>query len=111
DKHYKCYHGQRKTLTITKAMRSLIGHIKTHFPAMYHLYLCLKDCVESPTEDKVTIASGTKTLDPTQAVEYLLKLEKTSSNIEANWDQGTFERLLAEWMVTCDQPFEEVDRI
>ena len=29
---------------------------------------------------------------------------------EANWDQDTFEQLLAEWMVACDQPFEEVDQ-
>ncbi|KAL0958668.1 hypothetical protein HGRIS_014000 [Hohenbuehelia grisea] len=39
DKHYKCFHGQRKVLTITKAMRSSLNgvtlHLKTHFPAMY----------------------------------------------------------------------------
>ncbi|KAG2028952.1 hypothetical protein BDR03DRAFT_1019113 [Suillus americanus] len=80
DKHYKCYHGQRKILTITKAMRSslngLIGHIKTHFPVMYRLYLYLKDRAEPPTEDEVAMASGKKILDPTQAAEYLLQLEK-----------------------------------
>lgn len=27
------------------------------------------------------------------------------------WSQEEFERLLAEWMVVCDQPFEEVDRV
>ncbi|KAG0693873.1 hypothetical protein DFH29DRAFT_815918, partial [Suillus ampliporus] len=127
DKHYKCYHGQRKILTITKAMRSslngLIGHIKTHFPVMYRLYLYLKDRAEPPTEDEVAMASGKKILDPTQAAEYLLQLEKASSNIVeafnhqnqrvavANWDQNMFEQLLAEWMVACDQPFEEVDRL
>jgi hypothetical protein len=26
------------------------------------------------------------------------------------WDQGKFERLLVEWLVACDQPFQEVDR-
>lgn len=30
---------------------------------------------------------------------------------EANWDQNMFEQLLAQWMVACDQPFEEVDRL
>ncbi|KAG2041342.1 hypothetical protein BDR03DRAFT_979344 [Suillus americanus] len=68
DKHYKCYHG-------------LIGHIKTHFPVMYRLYLYLKDRAEPPTEDEVAMASGKKILDPTQAAEYLLQLEKASSNI------------------------------
>ncbi|KAJ8581379.1 hypothetical protein M405DRAFT_751882, partial [Rhizopogon salebrosus TDB-379] len=101
----------------------LIGHIKTHFPAMYRLYLYLKDRTEPPTEDEVAIASGKKTLDPALAAEYLLKLERALSTIadafshqnqratEANWDQDTFEQLLAEWMVACDQPFEEVDRL
>ncbi|KAG1731487.1 uncharacterized protein EDB91DRAFT_1035604, partial [Suillus paluster] len=116
DKHYKCYHGQCKILTITKAMRSslnagLIGHIKMHFLAMYQLYLYLKNHDEPPTEDEVAIASGQKILDSTLAVEYLLKLRKALSSIEAEWDQDTFERLLAEWMVTCNQPFEEVDRL
>jgi hypothetical protein len=26
------------------------------------------------------------------------------------WDQEKFEQLIAEWVVSCDQPFEEVDR-
>lgn len=26
------------------------------------------------------------------------------------WDQEKFEKLLAEWIIACDQPFEEVDR-
>jgi hypothetical protein len=30
--------------------------------------------------------------------------------LQAEWDQAKFEKLLAEWMVACDQPFEEVDR-
>ena len=103
DKFYKCYHGQRKTLTITKAMRSslngksihmhiitsetqyisigLIGHLKTHFPAMYRLFLVLKDRDEPPTEDEIAIASGKKTLDPTKAAEYLVKLEKASATL------------------------------
>ena len=164
-KFYKCYHGQCKTLTITKAMRSslngksihmcvitsdiqyisigLVGHLKTHFPAMYRLFLVLKDRDEPPSEDEIAIASGKKTFDPTKAAEYLVKLEKASATLvdafakqnqqaavnsflffqslprplfvnkilqEANWDQETFERLLSEWMVTCDQPFSEVDQ-
>jgi hypothetical protein len=57
-------------------MLGLIGHIKTHFPVMYQLYLHLKDCDEPPTEDDIAIASGRKILDSTLAAEYLLKLEK-----------------------------------
>jgi hypothetical protein len=25
------------------------------------------------------------------------------------WDQDKFEQLIAEWIIACDQPFEEVD--
>jgi hypothetical protein len=62
-------------------MAGLIGHIKTHFPAMYRLYLYLKDSNVSPTSDEIAIASGKKTLDPSKAAEYLVKLEKASSNL------------------------------
>lgn len=27
-----------------------------------------------------------------------------------NWDQAEFEKLLIEWIIACDQPFEEVER-
>ena len=29
---------------------------------------------------------------------------------EQSWDQDTFERLLSEWIVACDQPFDEVEK-
>ena len=28
---------------------------------------------------------------------------------DEEWNQEEFERLLAEWVVVCDQPFDEVD--
>jgi hypothetical protein len=48
---------------------------------MYRLFLVLKDRDEPPTNDEVAIASGKKTLDPTKAAEYLVKLEKASATI------------------------------
>ena len=29
---------------------------------------------------------------------------------EQNWDQEHFEQLLANWVVVCDQPFDEVEK-
>jgi hypothetical protein len=29
---------------------------------------------------------------------------------ERNWDQNKFEQLLADWIVVCDQPFDEVEK-
>lgn len=31
-------------------------------------------------------------------------------HLQGPWDQGKFERLLVEWLVACDQPFQEVER-
>lgn len=126
DKHYKCFHGSRKVLTITKAVRSnlngLIGHIKTHFPPMYRLFKALKNRLAPLTNEELLIAAGKKILDQDATSEFLKKLERSSKTViqvfnEQNlkaadkaWDQKRFETLLTEWMVVCDQPFEEVDR-
>lgn len=48
---------------------------------MFCLYLHLKLCAEPPTEEDITITSGKKILDSTKATEYLMKLERSSSNI------------------------------
>ncbi|KAF8233226.1 hypothetical protein L208DRAFT_1267987, partial [Tricholoma matsutake] len=127
DKHYRCCHGNRKILTVTKLMKSnlnglyatIIGHLK-HFPMMYRLYWVLKDWAEPPTAEEIGFASGKTVLDPKSDAEYLKKLEAATENIqkafamqEANavgpWDQAKFECLLTEWIVACDQPFDEVE--
>ncbi|KAH9015437.1 hypothetical protein EDB83DRAFT_2203680, partial [Lactarius deliciosus] len=125
DKHYKCYHGNRKVLTITHAMKSsldgLINHLKSHFPSMFQLYCILKDQAELPTAEEVAVASGKQVLDTTSEAEYLKKLEEASVDIRkafaaqaaqaaGPWDQETFERLLMEWIIACDQPFNEVEK-
>lgn len=59
----------------------LTGHLKTHFPAMYRLFLLLKDRDEPPTDEEQAIAAGKKVLDPTKATEYLVRLEKALTSI------------------------------
>jgi hypothetical protein len=34
----------------------------------------------------------------------------TNSVNQGPWDQAKFERLLTEWIVACDQPFDEVEK-
>ena len=65
----------------TEIIAGLIGHLKVHFPPMHRLYLVLKDHKECPTADEIAIAAGQKILDPTSAAEYLLQLEKASTNL------------------------------
>jgi hypothetical protein len=50
---------------------------------MHRLYLALKNrpTSEPPTEDEIAITQGRKVLDPSTATDYLLKLEKASSNV------------------------------
>lgn len=31
-------------------------------------------------------------------------------SLQGPWDQDKFERLLTEWVVACDQPFDEVEK-
>ncbi|KAF8234452.1 hypothetical protein L208DRAFT_1261840 [Tricholoma matsutake] len=122
DKHYHCCHGKQKILMVTKLMKSNLNsfHLK-HFPTMYQLYCELKDQTEPPTDEEIVFASGKKVLDPKSDVEYLQKLEVATENIqkafamqEANaagpWDQAKFKCLLTEWIVACDQPFDEVEK-
>ncbi|KAK0437090.1 uncharacterized protein EV420DRAFT_1487276 [Desarmillaria tabescens] len=97
----------------------LITHLKRHAPAMYQLYEIMKSCSDPPTEEEIQIASAQKVLDPKAAARYLEKLSKASGDLDAAftceavqaagaWDQKKFETLLIEWIIACDQPFEEV---
>jgi hypothetical protein len=71
----------------TEMIAGLIGHLKVHFPLMHRLYLVLKDRKERPTDDEIAIAAGKKILDPTLAADYLLQLEKASTNLENAFKQ------------------------
>ena len=105
---------------------------------MYQLYCILKDREEPPTLDETEVASAKRKLDGNTEAEYLQKLEKSAENIKkafqdqqaramvsenspvlfslfmtlqkGPWNQEKFKRLLTEWIVACDQPFEEVER-
>jgi len=105
---------------------------------MYQLYSILKDCNKPPTPDKIDITSARQQLDWKAEAEYLQKLEKSSENIkkafqnqqahtivseipsgfvllatydlrQGPWDQEKFEQVLMEWVIACDQLFEEVE--
>ncbi|KAF8219860.1 hypothetical protein L208DRAFT_1337330, partial [Tricholoma matsutake] len=108
DKHYKCCHGCQKVITIMKKMR---GNLTSK--SICSLY-CLKI---NPTEEEINFASSKMSLDATKASEFLKKLENASMKIQDafacqvldEWDQAKFEKLLVEWIVACDQQFEEVE--
>jgi len=103
------------------SLSGLIGHLKTHFLPMYRLYLLLKSRKTPPTADELRIAQGEKVLDATTAAQYSVQLEQASVSIVdtfnkqvtkafGEWNQAKFEELLTQWLVACDQPFEEVER-
>ncbi|KAJ6616751.1 hypothetical protein B0H10DRAFT_1375817 [Mycena sp. CBHHK59/15] len=136
DKHYKCHHGDHHILTVTEGMRfsvnGLTGYLKTHAPPMYRLYEILFQRSKEdpdvtgrsnlPTEEEIEIAAGKRTFDDVAEQSYLANLRRLQPNTIGEafdrqrtkntlpWDQERFERLLAEWIVSCDQPFDEVDK-
>ncbi|KAF9541336.1 hypothetical protein CPC08DRAFT_770631 [Agrocybe pediades] len=133
DKHFKCYHGNQRIITLTKSMKynltTLINHLKADFPLMFKLFTILKarSPTEAITQEEMDVASGKKKLDAARAKTlrssstWFDNLELASQNLkeafeqQANaaagpWDQAKFEDLLAKWIVACDQPFDEVDK-
>ncbi|KAG6886442.1 hypothetical protein C0992_003932, partial [Termitomyces sp. T32_za158] len=77
---------------------------------------------DEPTPDKILVASGKKAFDPALQAEYLKILEKKSFRIREAfakqqtasmepWDQEKFEDLLVQWIVACDQPLDEVEKL
>lgn len=56
----------------------LIGHLRTHFPTMFRLYLILKDRDDPPTVEEQEIASGRKA---DAVADYLGRVETASANI------------------------------
>ncbi|KAF8989249.1 hypothetical protein BDQ17DRAFT_1434574 [Cyathus striatus] len=110
DKHYKCLHGGHKIRTITKAMHcslnGLIGNLKACSPVMYQFYTVLKDHQESEgiSQEEIDVASGKM---PLSNIKAFAKQEEWAMD---PWNQEAFEQLLASYIVSCDQPFEEVER-
>ncbi|KAF8815359.1 hypothetical protein BYT27DRAFT_7009802, partial [Phlegmacium glaucopus] len=120
--HYWCHHGTRKIFMITKASNyNLHSKLLSFFTiAMHDLYLIMKGH-DTPTADEILMALGKKTFNNSLQAEYLKIIEEQASGIKEAfmkqqakaaepWDQEIFEQLLIEWMVTCDQPFEEVEK-
>ncbi|KAJ6604922.1 hypothetical protein B0H10DRAFT_1957410 [Mycena sp. CBHHK59/15] len=111
DKHYKCFHGNRQIITISKAARSnlgkLIRHLKNNFPVMYRLYCALHTQTHTPTEEQVSFAQGTVPLDGAGAKEYLGKVEMATSNIikgleqQARKAQVFFNQILVSYSSQC----------
>jgi len=92
------------------------------------------------TQEEISVASGKTTLNPGATANYIKNLEEKSESIrrafekqesqalvrsclgncgfflaenggtQGEWDQGKFEELLLEWIIACDQPFDEVEK-
>ncbi|KAF8805090.1 hypothetical protein BYT27DRAFT_7298997 [Phlegmacium glaucopus] len=87
DKHFKCYHGNHKVLTLTKSMKynltTLVTHLKQNFPLMFKLFSVLKDrsSDQQATAEELDIASGKKILDPEKAKAWFTNFEAALQNI------------------------------
>ncbi|KAK7056101.1 Transposase-like protein [Favolaschia claudopus] len=123
--YFKCYHRNHQIITIPKASRSnlgkLIRHLETNFLVMHRLYVALHMQSQPPIKEQVKLAKGAIPVDSEAAKEYLGKVEMATLSIikgleqqakkaRGDFDQALFDTLFAEWMVTCDQPFDEVEK-
>ncbi|PPQ79924.1 hypothetical protein CVT25_002998 [Psilocybe cyanescens] len=74
------------------------------------------------TQEEINIASGKTPLEPDAVTEFIAELENNTENIKrafakqkqqalGEWDQTKFEQLLTNWIIACDQPFEEVEQV
>ncbi|KAF8486495.1 hypothetical protein JB92DRAFT_2836745 [Gautieria morchelliformis] len=121
DRVYSCHDGSYKT-TVTKLMKyslnSLTGHLKNHHGSMNCLYLATKACSGLLTAEDSLLASSAKKLENRNLQEYVKNMTKGAEPLLASfarqedlskepWDQHEFEQLLVNWIVICDQPFEE----
>ncbi|KAF8510830.1 hypothetical protein BU17DRAFT_97802 [Hysterangium stoloniferum] len=130
DKHYKCYHGNHKVLTVTHAMKSSLNGtysfkmvsciLFTNFTSKGSSTI-LNPTSQPPMAKEIVVASGKQALDPTREAEYIKKLKAANENIHKAfaaqaaqvvglWDQEKFECLLIEWIVTCNQSYDEVEK-
>lgn len=115
----------------------MIGHIRSHFKSMHDLFLVMKTR-NTPTDDEIVMASGKKPFEDSLHTEYLSIIEAQATGIkeafvkqqakaavcssllpfsmftlmlyQEPWNQDKFEQLLIEWMIACDQPFDEVEK-
>ncbi|KAI0757504.1 hypothetical protein C8Q80DRAFT_1265415 [Daedaleopsis nitida] len=125
DKHYECCHcvpGEKpKIVTITRRSNgsptALISYLRSKWPTLFALYEDVRQRQPAkPTAHKIWIARGEISVTE-DAVRTHLEgqgLQKKADELAAlvedeNFDQSRFEELLAEWIVACDQPFQEVE--
>ncbi|KAI0285202.1 hypothetical protein BC826DRAFT_918932, partial [Russula brevipes] len=89
DKHYRCHHGNRKVLTITKAMKSslngLVGNLKSCSPSMFQFYSILKSRHPEGriTQEEIDIASHKRPLTAEASAEFIGGLEAQAANIKS----------------------------
>ncbi|KAM6493884.1 hypothetical protein JOM56_010245 [Amanita muscaria] len=93
-KYYKCFHGQRKTYTLSPNMKhnlkNMIHHLQNHFPSMYKLYTTLSERKTAPTPLEVLIATNSTIISEKDVNDYLKSLDIISQpTIQSAFDKQT----------------------
>lgn len=110
DKHYRCYHGTHRIVTIKHSSRgnltskylfysptatlpdevymiALINHMKT-FPYHYKLYELLRNRDTPPTSEEIQFANASKPFNGEVAKDFLNTLEKTQRALDSFCQNG-----------------------
>jgi hypothetical protein len=80
----------------SRILVGLVGHLKTHFPAIYRLYLRMKERTDPPTDEELAIASGKKVLDAKAANSYHGRVEAPSANLLSMFAKKSQENAVSE---------------
>jgi hypothetical protein len=82
---------------VSQVIVGLIGHLRTHFPAMYRLYDIMKSHTDPPSEEELAIASGAKVLDAEAANSYLGRVKVAgSANLLSMFTKQSQENAVSE---------------
>lgn len=106
-----------------------MSHLETQFPALFEVYKDISIRREKPTLLEVRIAKGMASSEEIsqhvlavrarndalmrdfgQVSSYSVELGSLLMSTQTGFDHETFTQILSDWVVACDQPFEEVER-
>ncbi|GBE83702.1 hypothetical protein SCP_0507580 [Sparassis crispa] len=116
DRLFQCRHGHdSKVLRVTKSMNGSTTGLKAHIKRVNEDLFLLLEILEwkhkhgeKPSVQELRVARGEVGIT---ALGYDVhnSSAKTAPD-QQSFDQGTYERIVAEWVAACDQPFSEVEK-
>lgn len=128
NRHFKCWHGACKVLTVLASMKynvqgtfpqypvcmilnhcsALIRLLKSDIPQMYHLYELLNDWGMPPSVNELAMAKGKAVFDITAMDAHLVQLERESNTLLKAFTKQALKRNVCIFLTIIWSIFEMV---